>query len=246
MIFTREAWICRATSGTPHRLFEYRENCGNVRLEVRYSRHISSKILSDKSDSMNIDGEHYRAIWVPADAPDTVEIIDQRALPHEFRVERLHTVSDVVRAIQDMHVRGAPLIGVTAAYGLFLAVAESGESTATSDARIADAARELIATRPTAVNLQWAVDKQLTALAKVQSHEVAKIVARRVADNIANEDVRCCQQIGRYGLEIIEKASLVKNGQTVNILTHCNAGWLACVDYGTALAPIYSAFGRRN
>ena len=183
---------------------------------------------------MKIDGIHYRTIWV-ADDGWSVEIIDQTRLPHEFAVARLETPDDAARAIKEMLVRGAPLIGATAAYGLCLALRKDA-----SDENLARSYDMLLATRPTAVNLKWSLDAMRDALAPLAG--AARIeTAYATAARLCDEDVDICRQIGENGLRIIRGLSEAKEGRPVNILTHCNAGWLACVDWGTALAPIYMA-----
>lgn len=183
---------------------------------------------------MNIDGIHYRTIWVAEDGW-SVEIIDQTKLPHEFAVIRLQTADDAARAIKDMQVRGAPLIGATAAYGLCLALREDP-----SDEALARAYDMLAATRPTAVNLKWSLDAMREAVGKV-GHNARVEAAYAEAARLCDEDVETCRRIGENGLRLIRGVAEAKPGETVNILTHCNAGWLACVDWGTALAPIYMA-----
>jgi methylthioribose-1-phosphate isomerase len=184
---------------------------------------------------MNVGDRHYRTIWLNKDGC-SVDIIDQRWLPHEFRIVTLRTVDDIAVAIRDMWVRGAPLIGVTAAYGMAVAMAADPSDTAL------DAAWEkLHATRPTAINLRWALDEMRKLLRPVPVGERAEMAYRRAA-GIADEDVELNRAIGENGLAIIrEIAAGKKPGERVNILTHCNAGWLATVDYGTATAPIYLA-----
>ena len=191
---------------------------------------------------MKVNGKHYRTIWLADD--DSVAIIDQRLLPHRFIIERLRTVADVAIAIRDMHVRGAGLIGATAGYGMYLATRQATSGSVTAFwAEMERFAAELLATRPTAVNLEYAVNRQLDQLRlcrpDIQSYrEVALHTARQIAD----EDADFCRQIGVHGLDIISGISRRKSGKTVNILTHCNAGWLAFVDFGTATAPIYAAY----
>lgn len=189
---------------------------------------------------MKINEEHYQSIWLHPEDSSIVQIIDQRFLPHEFVVEDLTNVAETANAIQAMHVRGAPLIGATAAYGIYLACleAQTQELNATF---LEDAAKQLKATRPTAVNLAWAVDQQLQSLASIDDPQKRVEVSLEKAQQIAREDAENCRQIGQHGLAIIEKIRRQKNGATVNILTHCNAGWLACVDYGTATSPMYAA-----
>jgi len=183
---------------------------------------------------MKINNIPYRTI---CSTPDNaaVEIIDQTRLPHVFATLRLDTMRDAERAIKDMQVRGAPLIGVTAAYGVALAMRELA-----SDAALAEASSVLLAARPTAVNLRWGVEKMRALLAPLPENERAA-AAWKEAARIADEDVAINAAIGRHGSEII-RAIHQKKGTTVNILTHCNAGWLATVDWGTALAPVYTAF----
>lgn len=180
---------------------------------------------------MNIDGRPTRTIWRLHDA---VEIIDQTRLPHEFVVRRLATLADAAEAIGVMRVRGAPLIGATAAYGMALAAqANSGF------AALRAAGATLIATRPTAVNLRWAVDRMLAKLLPLPAAERAG-AAWTEAAAICEEDVAQNQAIGRHGAALIRAIAEAKSGP-VNLLTHCNAGWLATVDWGTALAPVYAA-----
>ncbi len=184
---------------------------------------------------MNINGVAYRTIWLNDDGW-SVSIIDQTLLPHRFTVKRLATVDDAAAAITAMEVRGAPLIGATAAYGVCLAVRVDP-----SDDALESACDRLAATRPTAINLRWALDEMLAALRNVaRSDRVA--AAYRRAGEICDEDVETNRRIGKHGYGLIRDAAERKGGNTVNILTHCNAGWLATVDWGTALAPIYRAF----
>ena len=190
---------------------------------------------------MKVRGIHYRSIWLKPTEDNVVQIIDQRKLPFKFEVEALRSVSDTVVAIKEMHLRGAPLIGAAAAYGMYLAAIEHSASRSL-DEDLNNAARQLISARPTAINLRWAVEKQLSEIRAVRSSEEKISITRRTAHEIVENDITCCRKIGEYGLPLIEKLSRKKNGLPVNILTHCNAGWLACVDYGTATAPIYAAF----
>ena len=183
---------------------------------------------------MKIDGIAHRSVWLDADDGWSVHIIDQTKLPWSLDILRLTTRDDAARAIKAMQARGAPLIGAVAAYGLCLAL----RADPSSDAMERDAAI-LNATRPTAVNLQWALDRMLTRLRNTPPAE-RMAVAYAEAALIAEEDVARNQAIGRHGLPLIEAA--IRPGRPVNILTHCNAGWLATVDWGTALAPIYTAF----
>jgi methylthioribose-1-phosphate isomerase len=183
---------------------------------------------------MKINNTPFRTIW-PTDDNMAVEIIDQTKLPHVFATLRLNTMRDAERAIRDMQVRGAPLIGVTAAYGVALAMRENA-----SDAVLAEACSVLLAARPTAVNLRWGVEKMRSLLVPLPVNERAA-AAWQEAARIADEDVAINAAIGKHGCEIIRATQQRKNA-TVNILTHCNAGWLATVDWGTALAPVYTAF----
>jgi methylthioribose-1-phosphate isomerase len=184
---------------------------------------------------MKVDGKHYRSIWLAEDSW-SVGAIDQRRLPHEFVVTRLTTCADAAEAIRAMLVRGAPLIGATAAFGMALAMREDA-----SDAGIERAYKILIATRPTAINLKWALDEMRAVLRPLDPSARADAAYAR-ADEIVEEDVAINQGIARNGLKLIEAiAARKKPGETVNVLTHCNAGWLATVDWGTATAPIYLA-----
>ncbi|HUB15975.1 MAG TPA: S-methyl-5-thioribose-1-phosphate isomerase [Acetobacteraceae bacterium] len=184
---------------------------------------------------MKIDGVAYRSVWVDRDDGWSVHIIDQTKLPWALEVLRLTEVVDAVHAIRAMQARGAPLIGALAAYGLCLAL----RATASTDAMERDAAM-LAGTRPTAVNLRWALDRMLTRLRNtLPADRVAVAYAEAAA--IADEDVAQNEAIGRHGLPLLREAAARKGGGRVNVLTHCNAGWLATVDWGTALAPIYTA-----
>jgi methylthioribose-1-phosphate isomerase len=193
---------------------------------------------------MRAYGQHYRTIWLSKDDPGVVQVIDQRRLPHQFIIENLASVDEVAVAIADMHVRGAGLIGAAAGYGMYLAALHAPQSSpeAFMAAMVRDGAR-LAATRPTAVNLQWAVNRQLAAVEGAGSAPSLRIrAALAEARAIADEDADFCRRIGQHGVAIIREISESKRGQPVNILTHCNAGWLAFVDYGSATAPIYAAY----
>jgi len=182
---------------------------------------------------MKINGKAFRTIWF--DEKDlVVKIIDQTKLPHKFEIKNLKTVKDVINAIKTMEVRGAPLIGATAAYGVVLAIMEKNDPQF-----IKTSCENLIKSRPTAINLKWAVNRMLKKLSAASHNEVLKI-ALEEAQLICEEDVKFCENIGLNGLKIIEKIYNKKN-DTVNILTHCNAGWLATIDWGTATSPIYQA-----
>lgn len=186
---------------------------------------------------MNVSGKPTRTIWLHPSDPGVVQIIDQRALPHRWVIEDLRRVDEAAAAIKDMHVRGAGLIGATAGYGMYLAALEAKGDVLS---HLREAGERLKATRPTAVNLAWAVDRQLRALASAGPDEIPRI-ALQTAKAIADEDAEACRRIGEHGCRLIGDLSRTKNGGPVRILTHCNAGWLAFVDYGSATAPIYAA-----
>lgn len=191
---------------------------------------------------MNVEGRHYRTIWVDEKDNKIIKIIDQRKLPHHFVIEDLRTVDEMAAAIKDMHLRGAGLIGAAGGYGVYLATINAPQnSNSAFDSFVFDSANKLKATRPTAVNLAWAVDRTTDAIKKEKSLERKIDAAFKTANDIADEDAEYCRRIGEHGLKIIEEISKRKKGAVVNILTHCNAGWLAFVDYGTATAPIYAA-----
>lgn len=189
---------------------------------------------------MKVAGKHTRTIWLAADAKDgigAVEVIDQRKLPHAFVTVRLDTLDEAATAISDMWIRGAPLIGATAAYGIALAMRSDP-----SDSSLAAAYDILLTTRPTAINLKWALEDLRHTLKQVPPERRAQAAYRRAAE-ICDEDVAICSSIGDHGFGVIKEiAARKKAGEVTNILTHCNAGWLATVDWGTALAPIYKAF----
>ena len=180
---------------------------------------------------MKINGKEYRTIWFEN---NIVKIIDQTKLPHQFIIKDLKSVKDSINAIKTMEVRGAPLIGATAAFGLVLAIIEKNDQSF-----LKKSSEDLINSRPTAINLKWAVDRMMKKLSGVNSQEILNIAIKE-AKNICEEDVGFCKNIGLNGLKIIEE--IYKNKKdTVNILTHCNAGWLATIDWGTATSPIYHA-----
>jgi methylthioribose-1-phosphate isomerase len=183
---------------------------------------------------MKVNGRHTRSIWLEPDGW-SVGIIDQTVLPHRFATLRLTTLDEAAHAIRSMQVRGAPLIGAAAAYGLCLALRSDA-----SDENLERACTMLAATRPTAINLKWALE-QVTAAVRNQPRQARVAAAYRRAAEICDEDVAINQSIGRHGLKLIEAIAARKSGQPVNLLTHCNAGWLATVDFGTATAPIYLA-----
>ncbi len=191
---------------------------------------------------MQVDGKDMRTIWLD-DGQQIVKIIDQSKLPHELVVADLRTVDDAITAIKDMRVRGAPLIGVTGAYGVYLAALNAPGDRGDNDYLIQEAAR-IKSTRPTAVNLAWGVERVLSEVLKVAGSEERVTAARATAGAIAEQEVENCRKIGEHGLPLIEGISRRKTGATVNVLTHCNAGWLACIEHGTATAPVYAAFDR--
>ncbi len=180
---------------------------------------------------MKIEKKEYRTIWFEN---NTVKIIDQTKLPHQFIIKELKTVKDAINAIKTMEVRGAPLIGGTAAYGIVLAILENNDLEF-----IKKSSEELIKSRPTAINLQWAVHRMNNKLSLINSKDLLD-VALKEAKEICDEDVKFCENIGLNGIKIIEEI-YKKKKDTVNILTHCNAGWLATINWGTATSPIYHA-----
>ncbi|MFZ4616412.1 MAG: S-methyl-5-thioribose-1-phosphate isomerase [Rectinemataceae bacterium] len=188
---------------------------------------------------MIIQGRQYRSIWLETGDPGVVRAIDQARLPHEFAIMDLRSVEDIRMAIRDMHVRGAGLIGAAAGFGMYLAALEAADEG--FGACIARAGAALKGARPTASNLAWAVDRMISALSIDDTPAERRARAMMEAQAIADEDVESCRRIGSHGLKIIRDLSARKNGGTVNILTHCNAGALAFVDYGSATAPIYAA-----
>jgi len=192
---------------------------------------------------MNVHGKPTRTIWLHPQNSAAVQIIDQRALPHAWVIEDLATLEQAATAIRDMHVRGAGLIGATAGFGMYLA---AREAVAADNAAgfLHEAGKFLKATRPTAVNLAWAVDRQERALTAASSPAEMPAIALRTAQAIAEEDAAACRSIGEHGVALIEQISRASGGAPVQILTHCNAGWLAFVDYGSATAPIYAAHDR--
>ena len=180
---------------------------------------------------MKIEGKEYRTIWFER---NIVKIIDQTKLPHQFIIKELKTVKDAINSIKTMEVRGAPLIGGTAAYGLVLAIQENNDTKF-----IKKSSEELIDSRPTAINLKWAIDRMLKTISGINSDQILDI-ALNEAKEICDEDEKFCENIGINGLKIIEEI-YNKKKDTVNILTHCNAGWLATINWGTATSPIYHA-----
>ncbi len=189
---------------------------------------------------MLVQGKKYRTIWTEGESPDEqLFIIDQTALPHEFRIVCLHSLDDVCRAIRNMLVRGAGLIGATAAYGVWVAARQAPEPLFTMF--MEQAYDVLRRTRPTAVNLAWALERQKKRIAGLSRDEAVR-ASLEEARAIADGDAECCWRIGQHGLGLLRKIALTHPDRPVEILTHCNAGWLAFVDYGSALAPVYAAF----
>jgi methylthioribose-1-phosphate isomerase len=180
---------------------------------------------------MKIEGKDYKTIWFEN---NIVKIIDQTKLPHIFLIKELKTCDDAVNAIKNMEVRGAPLIGATAAFGLVLSIIENNDLDF-----LKKSSDKLISSRPTAINLKWAVDRMMKKLLTAKKNEILNLSINE-AKNICDEDEKFCNQIGLNGLKLIEETYKKKN-QTVNILTHCNAGWLATINWGTATSPIYHA-----
>ena len=180
---------------------------------------------------MKINGKEFRTIWLE---DNKVKIIDQTKLPHKFVIKDLKTSKDAINAIKNMEVRGAPLIGATAAYGLVLSIIEKNDLSF-----LRKNSEDLIASRPTAINLKWAVDRMVKKLSGVNSNEILNLAISE-AKSICEEDIGFCKNIGLHGLKIIEEIAKKKKDK-VNILTHCNAGWLATINWGTATSPIYHA-----
>src|SRR5881394_1604324 len=192
---------------------------------------------------MKVSGQHFQTIWLKPENERVVQLIDQRFLPHRFVIEEVSTVEQMAAAIREMHVRGAGLIGASAGYGMYLGTMEAAARPAVAefDQHLTSAAAQLKATRPTAVNLSWAIDRQLKNIAEGKTAEEKIVLALRTARLIAEEDEEHCRMIGQHGLNLIQQIARNKAGKPVNVLTHCNAGWLAFVDYGSATAPIYAA-----
>jgi len=189
---------------------------------------------------MKIGNQNYQSIWADERDPSVIRVIDQQKLPFFFETRDLRSVEDVFNAIEDMTVRGAPLIGAAGAFGIYLATLEINLQTNITE-HLSNAARYLISSRPTAINLSWAINYVMAKLKNEQSLTSITKKALDAALEICETEKENCRQIGKYGLKLIEEISREKNGLPVNILTHCNAGWLACIDYGTVTAPVYLA-----
>lgn len=192
---------------------------------------------------LQVRGKTYHTIWIDPENTGVIQIIDQRFLPFEFKVEEITTVEGMYTAIRDMHLRGAPLIGAAGAMGMYLAALHEPDSGSITE-YYRKIAEYLISSRPTAVNLEYCVQRILTVILKENDRKSRIRVAHAGSLAIIGEELENCRKIGDYGLKLIEQLSIKKAGETVNILTHCNAGWLACIDYGTATAPIYFAHDR--
>ena len=192
---------------------------------------------------MLVNGKNHHTIWVRPDNKHIIQVIDQRKLPFEFQVIDLKTPADAYEAIRNMTVRGAPLIGVTGAYGIYLGLISEGDT----DWKpvMIKSAGYLKSARPTAVNLAILIDEMIANLIDCPTKEIACKMALSEANRLKAREIIWSEAIGEYGCDLIEAISKTKNGQPVNILTHCNAGWLACIDWGTATAPIYKAFQKQ-
>jgi methylthioribose-1-phosphate isomerase len=191
---------------------------------------------------MLVGDKKYQSIWLDEEDPSVVRVIDQQRLPFFFEIKALGSVDDIFNAIKDMTVRGAPLIGAAGAFGIYLATLEMNSST-NQRLHIENAARYLISCRPTAVNLSWAVNYVLSMLGDGIPANQMQEQARAAALDVCEKEINNCREIGLHSLSLIQNISKNKNGAPVNILTHCNAGWLACIDYGTVTAPVYLAHG---
>ncbi|MCP3874650.1 MAG: S-methyl-5-thioribose-1-phosphate isomerase, partial [Desulfobacteraceae bacterium] len=189
---------------------------------------------------MKVDGKDMRPIWFETQSK-TVQVIDQRFLPHQLIIEDLLTVDRTIYAIKEMFVRGAPLIGATGALGVYISLVQENNKGADNDYLVSECKR-LKDARPTAMNLFWGVDRVMNIALEHETYDARVKAALDEALVVVEEEAVNCQKIGEYGMPIIEEISKKKNGEPVNILTHCNAGWLACIEYGTATAPIYTAF----
>ncbi len=191
---------------------------------------------------MKVDGKDMRPIWFDGGS-QTVQVLDQRFLPHKLIIKDLTTVDDTIYAIREMVVRGAPLIGATGALGVYVSLVQKGNRGADNDYFVSEC-RRLKDARPTAMNLFWGVDRVMAAALEQANYEARVKAALAEALAIVEEESVNCQKIGAWGMPLIREISRKKNGKPVNILTHCNAGWLACIEYGTATAPIYTAFDK--
>ncbi len=189
---------------------------------------------------MLVGSKNFKSIWFDESDPGVVRAIDQQKLPFFFEVREMRTVDDIYYAIKEMTIRGAPVIGAAGAFGIYLATLEM-TSTTNPRLHLENAARYLVSCRPTAVNLSWAVNYVMEKLDKNISGQSLSVIALQTALEICEKEEENCRQIGIHGLKVIESISKKKNKNPVNILTHCNAGWLACIDYGTVTSPLYLA-----
>jgi len=189
---------------------------------------------------MKVNGIPYHTIWSKIDDESVIQIIDQRWLPHRFVIEDIATVDDMVTAIRDMHLRGAIVIGAAAAFGMYLAALQA-RSASDFDEDLAQSAEKLKSARPTAVNLAWGVDLVSAEIVRGADPDEKISIARAVANQVRDDEIERSHSIGEHGCGVIEEIAKSKPKKVINVLTHCNAGWLACVDYGTATAPIYAA-----
>jgi methylthioribose-1-phosphate isomerase len=196
--------------------------------------------INGKFILMLVGDKNYQSIWLDESDPTIIRVIDQQKLPFFFEIRELRSVDDVYFAIKDMTIRGAPLIGAAAAFGIYLATLETGPAT-NIRLHLENAARYLASCRPTAINLSWAISYVMRRIKYSSSVKSLSDTALIAAVEICEKEKENCRQIGKYGLSLIKKVSNKKKGDPVNILTHCNAGWLACVDYGTVTAPVYFA-----
>ena len=192
---------------------------------------------------MQVDGKNFHTIWVDPDSQHIIKVIDQRKLPFEFQIVDLQTPVDAYDAIKNMTVRGAPLIGVTGAYGIYLGLVHGDQDN--WKAILKQSAEYLKSARPTAVNLSILIDEMVSLLTDCPSKEMACAIALQEASKMKLREIAWSEAIGNFGCDLIESISKEKGGAPVNILTHCNAGWLACIDWGTATAPIYKAFQKQ-
>jgi methylthioribose-1-phosphate isomerase len=193
---------------------------------------------------MLVNNKHYITIWVDNKNPKIIRAIDQTLLPHKFKIISLKTSGNIIKAIKNMVVRGAPLIGVAAAYGVYLASLEAKhkfKSERQINNYIKNKSEQILKSRPTAINITYAINKSLELISNAKNIDEKILLALNFASSLSIEEIIRCKKIGEYGFKLIKKISKKKKGETVNILTHCNAGWLACIDYGTATAPIYLA-----
>jgi len=189
---------------------------------------------------MIINGQYFHTIWADKSQQGVIKVIDQKKLPWELCIKSLKTFDDAFGAIKDMTVRGAPLIGVTAAYGIYLGLLQFGNNESLPE-YITRLCLTIKTARPTAINLAFAIDKVKFALEYADNIDCARKIAFDTSEKLKQEEIDCSSSIGDHGLVLVEEISKKKNGKPVNILTHCNAGWLACIDWGTALAPVYKA-----